>query len=565
VFLTEADGHTWYRYHSLFATLLQARLHLHQPDLADNLHQRAAAWFLDEDMPVEAEAHARAAGDWALLSRLARRRWVERTLAGEDSSDGLLARVPPTALTGNEALALLAAAEACTRLDRAAADTFRETAHELAASAPLRPAGPDEPAVVDATPPQARALLDIAYARAFGADARARTAVSTLRSTVPSLDVDADVDADAARLADLRSIGLDLDEGDTQRARANAAALAVTAGSTWIGAEAFALQAIVEAVEAELDLAHRHGKLVLATAASWPVARHVASLAIALCHALRGEQRQALDSLGDAGALHLPDAWLRGVDGAVRAGVRAPGTALGGLDVGDAARPVVKRALVALGVLEAVDTTGRVHPTGGPVEASVVLARQRWRVHDAAGVLSVLGYAGGTGVLSVLGDSGGGQSTGPGTGHARTAIERDALVALAVAHLGDRAATEQALDRVLDGVATSGIWAPLLALGPDLAAPLEIHPPDLGRHHGLALQLIERFHQSPGPAFVAPLTTRETALLRLLPALMTYNDIAGNLHISVNTVKTHLKSLYRKLGVASRREAVQRGRALELL
>jgi LuxR family maltose regulon positive regulatory protein len=37
------------------------------------------------------------------------------------------------------------------------------------------------------------------------------------------------------------------------------------------------------------------------------------------------------------------------------------------------------------------------------------------------------------------------------------------------------------------------------------------------------------------------------------------------MHVSVNTVKTHLKSLYRKLGVASRREAVLRGRALELL
>src|SRR5690606_22862539 len=143
--------------------------------------------------------------------------------------------------------------------------------------------------------------------------------------------------------------------------------------------------------------------------------------------------------------------------------------------------------------------------------------------------------------------------------------EAHALVALASARLGDDPATGRALGQAFDGLVASGIWDPLLALGPSLASLLDDHAAGLGAHHRLALELVERARPPRAPAFVAPLTNQQTAVLRLLPALMTYNDIAASLRISVNTVKTHLKSLYRKFGVASRREAVQRGRALGLL
>jgi LuxR family maltose regulon positive regulatory protein len=64
---------------------------------------------------------------------------------------------------------------------------------------------------------------------------------------------------------------------------------------------------------------------------------------------------------------------------------------------------------------------------------------------------------------------------------------------------------------------------------------------------------------------VDALSVRERAVLRLLPTLLSYPEIAGELFVSVNTVKTHVKSIYRKLEVTSRREAVARGRALRLL
>ena len=62
-----------------------------------------------------------------------------------------------------------------------------------------------------------------------------------------------------------------------------------------------------------------------------------------------------------------------------------------------------------------------------------------------------------------------------------------------------------------------------------------------------------------------PLTKREIDILRRLSSGLPITQIAGTLHISHNTIKTHLKSVYRKLKVESRSEAVERGKELLLL
>lgn len=64
---------------------------------------------------------------------------------------------------------------------------------------------------------------------------------------------------------------------------------------------------------------------------------------------------------------------------------------------------------------------------------------------------------------------------------------------------------------------------------------------------------------------VEPLSPRETDVLRKAADLLSTEEIAAELYVSANTVKTHLKSIYRKLGVARRSEAVHRAQDLGML
>jgi LuxR family maltose regulon positive regulatory protein len=63
----------------------------------------------------------------------------------------------------------------------------------------------------------------------------------------------------------------------------------------------------------------------------------------------------------------------------------------------------------------------------------------------------------------------------------------------------------------------------------------------------------------------APLTERELAVLRLLATPLSNRQIGRELYLSVNTVRTHAQAVYRKLGVATRAEAVTRARQLGLI
>ena len=84
-----------------------------------------------------------------------------------------------------------------------------------------------------------------------------------------------------------------------------------------------------------------------------------------------------------------------------------------------------------------------------------------------------------------------------------------------------------------------------------VAAALELREAQLGR-------------APSGQVLAEPLTAAEQRILALLPT-STYLQIADTLYISRNTVKTHLRSIYQKLGVASRSEALERAVDLRLL
>ncbi|HRD62309.1 MAG TPA: LuxR C-terminal-related transcriptional regulator, partial [Nocardioides sp.] len=68
----------------------------------------------------------------------------------------------------------------------------------------------------------------------------------------------------------------------------------------------------------------------------------------------------------------------------------------------------------------------------------------------------------------------------------------------------------------------------------------------------------------PAPLMTNPLTEREGQVLELVAQLCTTDEIAAEMYLSVNTVKTHLSSIFRKFGVSRRGDAVRRGRELGL-
>ena len=67
------------------------------------------------------------------------------------------------------------------------------------------------------------------------------------------------------------------------------------------------------------------------------------------------------------------------------------------------------------------------------------------------------------------------------------------------------------------------------------------------------------------PVFVQPLTERERAVVACLENDLTNAQIANQLLVSVNTVKTHLKSVFRKLGVERRQDVYPRARQLGMV
>ena len=69
----------------------------------------------------------------------------------------------------------------------------------------------------------------------------------------------------------------------------------------------------------------------------------------------------------------------------------------------------------------------------------------------------------------------------------------------------------------------------------------------------------------PPITLTEPLTDREQHILRYLASTLSNAEIAAELYLSVNTVKTHQRMIYRKLDAAGRREAVRRAKELRLL
>ena len=96
---------------------------------------------------------------------------------------------------------------------------------------------------------------------------------------------------------------------------------------------------------------------------------------------------------------------------------------------------------------------------------------------------------------------------------------------------------------------------------------------DRGSDSAYVRRLLSRLGVTPerttpdraAPTLIEPLSSRERDVLRLLGTDLNGPEIARELVVSLNTVRTHTKNLYLKLGVNSRRAALRRARELDLL
>ncbi len=149
----------------------------------------------------------------------------------------------------------------------------------------------------------------------------------------------------------------------------------------------------------------------------------------------------------------------------------------------------------------------------------------------------------------------------------RTTVEALLCSALICDRSGEAAQAAELVERALlasDGevalpfVRMADSFAPLLARHPTLAVrwPGSVSVPPAAATPGVV---------SAGTELADPLTSREQAVLRLMVTSLSTAEMADELALSVNTVKTHLAAIYRKLAVGRRREAVFRAREMELL
>jgi LuxR family maltose regulon positive regulatory protein len=144
-----------------------------------------------------------------------------------------------------------------------------------------------------------------------------------------------------------------------------------------------------------------------------------------------------------------------------------------------------------------------------------------------------------------------------------TGAEAHLIEAEAALDAGDQPAGRTALDAALARAESAGVTRPLAFAGPHTRELLtsvlgqDVRGPFADRVGAARAAVV------PAPAFL--LSEREMAVLGLLPSLLNAREIADEFTVSVNTVKSHIRSIYAKLGVSSRRDAVARAKDRGLL
>ena len=152
----------------------------------------------------------------------------------------------------------------------------------------------------------------------------------------------------------------------------------------------------------------------------------------------------------------------------------------------------------------------------------------------------------------------------------RQRLDVAVLRARALSALGRRDADEM-LSRTVGLARREGFVVALVEDMPELRARVSflLRSQPIGAFEQTVLDRLDRPRHSlsvpDSGVIVEQLTPREQTVLRYLSSRLTVTEIAAEVFVSVNTMKTHVKAVYRKLGVSSRRQAIAEGQRLLLL
>jgi LuxR family transcriptional regulator, maltose regulon positive regulatory protein len=568
---------TWFRYHQLLADFLRLELRRTLADEVPDLHRRAARWFADRGDVVDAVRHTVAAGDWPDAARLVADhsfRWVLDGQAGTIRT--VLQAFPKGASVDHPDLALAHAADELNRgrMEEAAAQLALAESH------------------VRSAPPARRRRLAVAIASLRLALARRSGQFDEVIEQVRLLDASI---GDASREPigldrELRAVAL-LNLGivetwsgqfaDAERHVTEGAMLAKAIGRPYIEVACRAYQAF-PSTGVSLANARERGRHALALAERYGLSDHpvlapafgaVACMAMWMGEFDEGERwlRRGWDVVQaevDPAAgvlLHMVTGMLHLGRGEHQSGLEALTAAaqaqslLTGVHI--LATVIAEWLAAAQGRLGMLD------------EARATLAgfsteHQRMDGFALTEALISLEAADPATALAVLGDV---RDMEPPPGFpAYALVEGHVLAGLAHLALGDRNAAAAAAEAALAAAEPDRLIFPFAMF--NAAELLDVLLHHETAHGALLADIVDLLRGASPPSVDGEplsrsdqLSPSELRVLGYLPTNLTRTEIAQELHVSINTVNTHIRNVYAKLGARDRSAAVQRARRLRLL
>ncbi len=566
---------TWFRYHHLFRELLRLELRRTIPEQVPELHRRAAGWFAAREQPIEAIRHLQAAGDWKGAATLLTDSIFDLLMGGNrETIRGLLAVFPRSARLAHPELAIVDAAletmqgrfaEAATHLDVADREVERLPPHRQVAYhvgvATLRLGLARRQGHLDSVVDQ------INFFNTADEDCPvSNTPLSKVLSAVALMNLGI-VEMWSGRLADADE---HLREG---------AELAKHVGQPYIEVTCMANMGFTSKIRSFASALEQSERAVeLADSYGW---ENEGAIAPALL-TLAGTNFWA----GDFGA---GEAWLHRAAKVIEPDTNPPVELLlhivtgmlhvGRRRLGEALREfeeAIRMQSLMIGehvfAANATAWAAAVKARLGMIEDARALLVAPPQARAASAVMrnaaAVVALASGRpdAALAILSDVLEGRLH---IIHDYVLVEANLLAASAYNNLENASEMVSHVETALGLAERDRLIFPFAMTDAiDLVRQLQRHKT---AHAALLFDIIDVLEEAPArddrrPAHAAnELSATELRVLRYLPTNLSRSDIAHQLYVSVNTVNTHVRNIYSKLGAGSRTEAVDRARQLRLL